>query len=150
MHTYVNAFTVWFCVYLAPLSSCEDRIKMSSGGKLALWNYVPYCRSDGGFQDVQCNAHTGNCWCVNNNGLEFTETRSRKMPNCVTPSESLISFVLSIILRNPSTLGQKQGSDKLFGSQHWLVSKLIFVYSGYYLKRENKLSTFHFLLILFF
>lgn len=73
------------CSATVPLSPCQDRVKRGSGGKLALWNYVPYCSPDGGFQDVQCNAHTGNCWCVNINGLEFTETQSKKIPNCVTP-----------------------------------------------------------------
>lgn len=74
-------------LYPVPLSPCQDRVKRGSGGKLALWNYVPYCSPDGGFQDVQCNAHTGNCWCVNINGLEFTETQSKKIPNCVTPGK---------------------------------------------------------------
>lgn len=62
---------------------------------------MPYCNSDGSFQDVQCNAHTGNCWCVSNNGLEFTETQSKKMPNCVTPSESLFSLLqCSLLVKN--------------------------------------------------
>lgn len=74
----------------APLSACENRVEMSSGGKLSLWNHVPYCHSDGSFEDVQCNAHTGNCWCVGKNGLELTETHSREMPNCVTPSKLLL------------------------------------------------------------
>ena len=100
-----------FCLHPAPLSPCEDRVKMSSGGKLALWNHVPYCHSDGSFKDVQCNAHTGNCWCVSNNGLEFTETQSRKMPNCVTPSKPMLfvihmysSMFTSLSIRSPPTL----------------------------------------------
>lgn len=79
------------------MSPCEDRVKRRSGGKLALWNHVPYCRPDGGFQDVQCNAHTGNCWCVNVNGFEYTETQSKKMPNCATPGK-LIDTVSKILL----------------------------------------------------
>ena len=75
---------------LAPLSACENRVEMSSGGKLSLWNHVPYCHSDGSFEEVQCNAHTGNCWCVGKNGLELIETHSKEMPNCVTPSKLLL------------------------------------------------------------
>ena len=77
----------------APLSPCQDRVKRASGGKLALWNHVPYCRPDGGFQDVQCNAHSGNCWCVNINGLEFTETQSKKIPNCATPGKLMYEAI---------------------------------------------------------
>lgn len=80
-------------LYLAPLSACQDRIKKASGGGLALWNHVPYCRPDGGFQDVQCNAQNGNCWCVNLNGLEYTETQSKKIPNCALTGMPLVAMV---------------------------------------------------------
>lgn len=83
---------MFFISLLAPLSSCEYRVGTASGGKLALWNHIPYCAPDGSFQNVQCNARSGNCWCVNNNGLEYTETQSKTMPNCVTPSEQLNYF----------------------------------------------------------
>lgn len=86
-------YLCYFCLLRpVPLSPCQDRVKRGSGGKLSLWNYVPYCRPDGGFQDVQCNARTGNCWCVNINGLEFTETQSKKIPNCVTPGKLIVVF----------------------------------------------------------
>ncbi|XP_022806051.1 uncharacterized protein LOC111343164 [Stylophora pistillata] len=70
------------CAATAPLSPCQDRIKIAAGGNLALWNHVPYCLPNGGFQYAQCNAQNGNCWCVNINGLEYTETQSKKIPNC--------------------------------------------------------------------
>ena len=43
---------------------------------------------------MQCNAQNGNCWCVNINGLEYTETKSKKIPNCATPGKLLIVFAV--------------------------------------------------------
>ena len=74
-------------LFPAPLSPCDDRLRKSAGGNLALWNHVPFCKPGGGFEDVQCNVHTANCWCVNINGLEFTETQANKIPNCATPGK---------------------------------------------------------------
>lgn len=92
MRFLVRGRTMFFISFLVPLSSCEYRVETASGGKLALWNHIPFCAPDGSFQNVQCNARSGNCWCVSNNGLECTETQSKTMPNCITPSKQLISF----------------------------------------------------------
>ena len=38
--------------------------------------YVPACKSDGTFEQKQCHASTGYCWCVEtSNGTEIEGTR---------------------------------------------------------------------------
>lgn len=44
---------------------------------------------------MQCHSGAGLCWCVDKNGVEFTNTRRRGAPDC---SESDIVDVTAIIL----------------------------------------------------
>lgn len=46
------------------------------------WDGLPQCTSaDGDFQEVQCSTQTGNCWCVDDQGLELPGTRGYGPPN---------------------------------------------------------------------
>ena len=44
--------------------------------------FVPQCKPDGSFENKQCHASTGQCWCVDNNGNEWFGTRTRGELNC--------------------------------------------------------------------
>ena len=44
--------------------------------------FVPRCKEDGKFEEVQCSEFTGECWCVDKNGKEKPETRTAEMPQC--------------------------------------------------------------------
>ncbi|PFX15746.1 Equistatin [Stylophora pistillata] len=67
------------------LTSCQKRqkeaIERSSNGPNA-WNFVPRCRQDGGFHEVQCHVGAGQCWCVDINGNERLGTATRGIPDC--------------------------------------------------------------------
>lgn len=42
-------------------------------------SFVPDCQQDGSYAPVQCFAHFGfgkQCWCVDGNGEEMTDTRT--------------------------------------------------------------------------
>ena len=45
--------------------------------------FIPSCKSDGTFAEIQCHKASGYCWCVSNEGKPFpgTSTKNSK-PNC--------------------------------------------------------------------
>ena len=45
-------------------------------------HFVPRCKADGSFDDVQCLQATGECWCVDTNGEEIPGTRSIGKLDC--------------------------------------------------------------------
>ncbi|XP_068730483.1 thyroglobulin-like isoform X2 [Montipora capricornis] len=47
--------------------------------------FVPQCKRDGSFEEKQCHTSTGQCWCVDKNGKEIEETRTRGKLNCTSP-----------------------------------------------------------------
>ncbi|RWS10862.1 hypothetical protein B4U79_06598, partial [Dinothrombium tinctorium] len=59
---------------------CTTAIKHSKKGLLGA--YRPQCDSDGNFEPLQCNPSTGECWCVDKTGLEFSNTRRKGKPDC--------------------------------------------------------------------
>jgi len=51
--------------------------------------FVPECKQDGSYSDMQCFEHEGfakQCWCVTGDGQEIKETRMSdgQTPNCTT------------------------------------------------------------------
>ena len=67
------------------LTSCQKRQKKAMEKSLNgpnAWNFVPRCREDGGFYEVQCHVTTGQCWCVDVNGNERWGTTTRGLPDC--------------------------------------------------------------------
>lgn len=45
--------------------------------------YVPICEADGNFSLLQCNQFIGECWCVDEHGIEKKNTRtSEERPIC--------------------------------------------------------------------
>ena len=47
-----------------------------------LGRYVPQCKKDGSFEEVQCHYSTGYCWCVDTQGWEIKGTKVRGRPSC--------------------------------------------------------------------
>lgn len=45
---------------------------------------MPQCKSDGSFKEKQCHSSTGQCWCVDQNGHEWSGTRTRGDLDCTT------------------------------------------------------------------
>ena len=44
--------------------------------------YVPRCRVDGTYDEVQCDVVAGQCWCVDRDGKEIRGTRSEGIIRC--------------------------------------------------------------------
>lgn len=45
---------------------------------------VPVCDDKGAFEEIQCDKHSGRCWCVDKLGFERAGTRARSLEfvNC--------------------------------------------------------------------
>lgn len=50
---------------------------------------VPQCKPDGSYDDIQCSAATGECWCVFYNNIEIRGTRTQGKPNCPPTGNTL-------------------------------------------------------------
>ena len=57
----------------------KDAMKLPAIGR-----FLPTCKADGSFDEMQCHGSTGQCWCVDSNGFEWAGTRLRapKQPSC--------------------------------------------------------------------
>jgi len=44
--------------------------------------FLPSCKLNGDYEEVQCHGSTGFCWCVDKLGNELPGTRTREEPNC--------------------------------------------------------------------
>ncbi|XP_073488945.1 thyroglobulin [Aquarana catesbeiana] len=43
-------------------------------------SYIPQCKNSGEYEDVQCDRQLGECWCVDNEGMEIYGTRQIGQP----------------------------------------------------------------------
>ncbi|XP_078349655.1 thyroglobulin-like isoform X1 [Oculina patagonica] len=59
------------------LTLCQKK-KQEAEKLPPIGRFVPECKSDGSFEEKQCHASTGQCWCVDRNGNEWEGTRTRK------------------------------------------------------------------------
>ena len=45
-------------------------------------DFIPRCKEDGEFEAVQCQRAFGECWCVDEAGMEIPDSRTLGMPHC--------------------------------------------------------------------
>ncbi|XP_051879425.1 thyroglobulin [Pristis pectinata] len=76
---------------IACLSFCQlhrKQILVSGYVNSRSTSYIPQCMQTGEYEVVQCNADTGQCWCVDRDGMEIYGTRQNKRPeHCPTSCE---------------------------------------------------------------
>lgn len=49
--------------------------------------FIPKCKADGTYQQMQCHGSTGYCWCADENGKEIEDSKLRfKQPDCSPPA----------------------------------------------------------------
>ena len=44
--------------------------------------FVPQCKPDGRYEEVQCGAGWDSCWCVDATGTELPGTKRKGWPQC--------------------------------------------------------------------
>ena len=64
------------------VNPCLASRRRALGISLVKKPYVPQCEPDGTYTPLQCNVHTGVCWCVDIRGRERAGTRTKRTPNC--------------------------------------------------------------------
>ena len=75
---------ITFAIAQDPLTPCEQALLNATG---LPGEYVPQCEEDGSFATTQCLGSTGECWCVDEYGIEIPGTISspgQGMPDCVS------------------------------------------------------------------
>ena len=77
-------FQFTFAFAQDPLTSCEQAQINASG---LIGEFIPQCEEDGSYASTQCWGSTGECWCVDEYGIEIPGTRSspgQGMPDCAS------------------------------------------------------------------
>lgn len=93
----------WHCVTSfadETLTDCERQVQNSliDGSQ-----FVPRCKRDGTYEDVQCDASSAECWCVDKDGKELPQTRSKDLVKCPDQSKRksnclfLIAFMFDVV-----------------------------------------------------
>ena len=81
----VRVFYCFFCfVTTDKLTPCQEAYKKAIQN-LKVGSYIPRCKDDGGFENVQCGGTSGQCWCVDKDGIEIPGTRTTKNLQCPDP-----------------------------------------------------------------
>ncbi|XP_048581312.1 uncharacterized protein LOC5512067 isoform X7 [Nematostella vectensis] len=70
------------CIPRVPETECQSQVKQALETPSGKGRFVPRCKADGQFEEVQCNEWTGQCWCVDNSGIEIQGTRTKDFVSC--------------------------------------------------------------------
>lgn len=62
--------------FLILILECEHRREQALQGGLISGAFVPLCSPDGTFELLQCHSATGQCFCVDEHGVEIPGTRT--------------------------------------------------------------------------
>lgn len=72
-------FSLFMMVSDANITPCEmkrrDSIHYSQ-------KFVPFCKPDGSWSEIQCELSSGSCWCVDSEGHEIIGSRSTSLKSC--------------------------------------------------------------------
>ena len=81
------------------LEEREQALKTSNESGIPI--FVPVCKENGQYVDIQCHQGTGYCWCVNIDGKPVPRSSTKySKPNCQTTGRLKIpSFQLVRIYR---------------------------------------------------
>jgi len=79
----------WICYFSVGIKLCakhkKAEIARNQGGPPIVGAFLPSCKLNGDYEEVQCHGSTGYCWCVDKLGNELPRTRTRGEPNCNLP-----------------------------------------------------------------
>nr|XP_040221054.2 proteoglycan Cow isoform X1 [Anopheles coluzzii]XP_040221056.2 proteoglycan Cow isoform X1 [Anopheles coluzzii]XP_049461664.1 proteoglycan Cow isoform X1 [Anopheles coluzzii] len=80
-------------------------------------SYAPDCDSQGFYKPTQCHQAVGVCWCVDEHGVEFANTRTRGKPNC----EEIINNATTLNSDDEDTEDSDDDDDSQEGSADRLL-----------------------------
>ena len=63
------------------MTSCQHKFR-EAPLKYLPEAFVPRCKLDGQYEEVQCAVSTGECWCVDSEGKELAGTRTTEPVKC--------------------------------------------------------------------
>lgn len=62
-------------------SVCMERYRQAMEN-YNIGRFVPQCKPDGRYEEVQCGAGWDYCWCVDSTGTETSGTKTKGWPQC--------------------------------------------------------------------
>ena len=71
-----------FCFLVPDVTACQIAVEKALQTLASLDRFVPRCKEDGSFEDVQCSEFIGECWCVDSSGMEQRGSRSQDFITC--------------------------------------------------------------------
>ena len=89
---------------LTPCQKHQERAKELSASGPNPWNFIPRCREDGGYYEVQCHVGTGQCWCVDENGNKRWDTTVRGLPDCSGRKNNILYENVCVICWAPLSI----------------------------------------------
>ncbi|XP_023226834.1 uncharacterized protein LOC111627489 [Centruroides sculpturatus] len=105
---FTKMFRIAIILYVLSMVSCQNIEKLSACFQLreiktreaqalgteGIKIFIPVCKQNGDFEDIQCDSFLERCWCVNRSGLEIPGTRAsdRNHVNCKAPAKCSRSF----------------------------------------------------------
>ena len=86
----MNEFSIlsYACLFSdANITPCEKKRRDSI---FYSKKFIPFCKPDGSWSEIQCEKSSRDCWCVDSGGNEVPGTRDSNLENC--PDFGLYSF----------------------------------------------------------
>ena len=62
-------------------STCLEKYRQAMEN-YNIGRFVPQCKPDGRYEEVQCGAGWDYCWCVDSTGTELSGTKIKGWPQC--------------------------------------------------------------------
>ena len=79
------------------LEEREQALKTSNESGIPI--FVPVCKENGQYVDIQCHQGTGYCWCVNLDGKPVPRSSTKyKKPNCRRTGKINITYTIKLTI----------------------------------------------------
>lgn len=95
---------IWWSVFFfseISLTQCQKQLQEAISLPPDPDRFVPRCKFDGSFEEVQCHSSTGPCWCVDRDGNELSSTATNRTVTCPNIGEIFVRY-LCICVPNSS------------------------------------------------
>ena len=89
IYIHVDNFHIILLGTTDKLTPCQEAYKEAIQNP-KVGGYIPRCKDDGGFENMQCGGTSGQCWCVDKDGREIPGTRTTKNLQCPDPGILLL------------------------------------------------------------